>query len=89
MKQLLVTISGIVQGVSFRYFLQEQAQLNNVTGWTKNTDRGTVEALFQGDEKDVGKMVKRCLYGPEAASVESIEIKDADESICNDFVIKR
>jgi len=89
MKQLYVTISGIVQGVSFRYFLQEQAKINNITGWTINTDTGNVEALFQGEEKSVGKMIKRCLYGPEAANVENIKIREAHEPIYKDFVIKR
>lgn len=89
MKQLLVTISGIVQGVSFRYFLEKQARLNNITGWARNTKKGTVEALFQGEEKNVGKMIKRCLYGPEAASVEKVEIKEVNEPLSADFAIQK
>lgn len=89
MKQLFVTISGAVQGVSFRYFLQEQAEINHITGWTKNTRAGTVEALFQGEEKNVGKMIKRCLYGPEAANVEKVEIKEVNEKLYPDFTIQK
>lgn len=88
MKQLLVTISGVVQGVSFRYFLHEQAKINSITGWTRNTSAGTVEALFQGEEKNVGKMIKRCLYGPETAQVTKVEIRETNEPVCQDFVIK-
>lgn len=89
MKQLFVTISGAVQGVSFRYFLQEQAEINHITGWTKNTKSGTVEAPFQGEEKNVGKMIKRCLYGPEAANVEKVEIKEVSEPLLQSFEIKK
>ncbi|MGE5041646.1 MAG: acylphosphatase [Candidatus Levyibacteriota bacterium] len=88
MKQVKVTISGTVQGVSFRYFVAEQAQLLGVKGWVRNTPEGNVEALFQGEEGSVAKMVKRCLKGPAMAAVENVSLEDTREPIYQDFVIR-
>lgn len=88
MKQVRVTISGAVQGVSFRYFLSEQAKLLHVTGWVKNTANGNVEALFQGDENSVGRMIRRSLKGPKSANVSNITFEEANEPIYQDFMIK-
>lgn len=88
MKQVRVVISGTVQGVSFRYFICEQAELLHITGWVRNTKDGNVEALFQGEEASVAKMVKRCLKGPTMAEIKNVTIEEADGPIYRDFVIK-
>lgn len=88
MKQVKVTISGAVQRVSFRYFLQEQANILHVTGWAKNTPDGNVEALFQGDENSVGRMIRRCFKGPKNATVTNVTFDTANEPIYQDFVVR-
>ncbi|MFI5265159.1 MAG: acylphosphatase [Candidatus Levyibacteriota bacterium] len=88
MKQVRVVISGTVQGVSFRYFLQEQANILHVTGWARNTQDGNVEALFQGDENAVGRMIRRCFRGPTSATVAHVTFDEANEPIYQDFVVK-
>ena len=46
-----VVISGKVQGVGFRYWIQNLAVNNNITGWVKNKLSGDVEALIVGHKK--------------------------------------
>ena len=48
-----IVISGRVQGVGFRYWLQSIAVKKNIFGWVKNKITGEVEALIIGHEKEV------------------------------------
>ena len=57
-------ISGIVQGVGYRYFAQRSATSHQVTGFVKNLDDGSVEAMIQGTEKKVFAMRDDLAAGP-------------------------
>ena len=67
-----VLITGRVQGVNFRYFTVQEAQLRGVTGWVRNNPGGQVEAVFEGDEEDVRWMVDWCHHGPPMARVDRV-----------------
>ena len=69
-----VYISGRVQGVFFRSETMYEARKRKVTGWVQNTPDGKVEAVFEGEEREVNKMVEFCKRGPPAAKVTSIQI---------------
>ncbi|MFH0926591.1 MAG: acylphosphatase [bacterium] len=73
-KQAHVLITGIVQGVSFRYSTHLQANTLGVNGWVKNLPDGRVEAVFEGDEDKVDKIVKWCHQGPTGAVVSNIKV---------------
>ena len=68
-------IKGLVQGVWFRATTQEQALAHHVTGWVKNTSDGHVEAVFEGEEEDVEKVIQWCHQGPAGASVQDVEVE--------------
>ena len=70
-----VWIEGRVQGVFFRGSAWRMAQNLGITGWIKNRWDGKVEAIFEGEEKAVKKMVDWSRKGPPAAIVEDIQIK--------------
>lgn len=57
-----------VQGVFFRACAVEQARNLNLVGWVRNTHRGTVEGVAQGDAPALDKMKVRvawaCLAAP-------------------------
>ena len=57
-------ISGKVQGVWFRASTKQKAEQLGIAGWVKNTDNGRVEALIEGDEKQIQDMIKWCHQGP-------------------------
>jgi len=73
-----VIINGRVQGVFFRYATQEEATRLGLKGWVKNRRDGQVEAVFEGDEATVEKMLKWCHQGPPHAVVNKIDVNRED-----------
>ena len=53
-------LSGRVQGVGFRFFVVEAAEVEGVQGWVRNLPDGSVEAAFEGDPEAVEAMVGFC-----------------------------
>ncbi|MFC1454277.1 acylphosphatase [Verrucomicrobiota bacterium] len=70
-----LNISGRVQGVCFRYYCCEQAQLFGVKGFVRNNEDGSVEVVAEGMEKDIIKFTEWCRHGPPHATVVSFEEK--------------
>ena len=66
-------ISGLVQGVGFRYFTQRAAARHQVTGYVKNLEDGRVEAFAEGDASAVEEFKHDLTAGPTFAKVEHIE----------------
>lgn len=79
MKSIHVIISGLVQGVGFRAWLQREARGANVHGWVKNAESGRVEALLSGDRGAVKQLIERCEVGPPGAKVTDVTTKRARE----------
>ncbi len=69
-----VFISGKVQGVFFRSSTKDRADELGITGWVRNLADGRVEAVFEGEEENVEKMVEWCRKGPEYARVNDVEV---------------
>jgi len=70
-----VLVSGQVQGVWFRASTKQKAEQLGLTGWVRNTPGGSVEAVFEGEEKIVKEMIEWCHRGPPLAKVENVEVK--------------
>jgi len=83
MKKVHVYISGRVQGVFFRAETQHAAMSFNLTGWVRNMQDGRVEAVFEGEDENVDKMLDWCHIGPRAARVENVTVKE--EPYTGDF----
>ena len=60
-------VSGRVQGVGFRYFTQDAALREGVTGWVRNLPDGRVEALVEGEEA-VTRLERALRSGPRGAA---------------------
>jgi len=89
MKAVKVIIYGKVQGVGFRNFVFLHAKRLNIKGYVKNNPDGTVEAVFEGDEDNINKIIELCKRGPERARVDKIDIKDTEIKNYQDFRIIR
>ncbi|MEW6618513.1 MAG: acylphosphatase [bacterium] len=71
-------ISGDVQGVFFRAYTQDSAKRLEINGWVKNLPDGRVEAVFEGEEAQVEKIISWCHKGPPGASVKNVEMTYED-----------
>ena len=69
-----VFVSGKVQGVFFRSSTKDMAKKLCLSGWVRNLDDGRVEAVFEGEEEAIEKMLEWCQAGPEYAKVTGIEV---------------
>ena len=59
-----VMITGRVQGVGYRAWVEHRARAHDLEGWVRNRRDGSVEALFAGPADAVSEMVARCRRGP-------------------------
>ena len=73
-KRIRIIVAGKVQGVFFRQALKVMAKKNDVFGWVKNLKDGRVEAVLEGDEDKVSRLVEWSHGGPANARVEDVEI---------------
>jgi acylphosphatase len=70
-------IAGHVQGVGFRFFVQDHASVEGVHGYVRNLEDGRVETVIEGDEEAVVRMERALWRGPAGARVESIDVEPA------------
>ena len=71
-------ISGRVQGVFFRLETKHAAEGYGVFGWVRNRRDGTVEAVFEGSEKNVMSILEWCKKGPPVAKVSRVDVQWED-----------
>jgi len=71
-------ISGIVQGVGYRWSCHREAASRDLLGWVRNLPDGRVEAVFQGPKEEVEGMIRWCYRGPSEARVSDIEVRSED-----------
>ena len=89
MKRVSVYISGRVQGVFFRAETQRAATGLSLTGWVRNLADGRVQAILEGEDKNVDKMLEWCSKGPPAARVENVIVTEKPfTGEFNNFTIK-
>lgn len=81
-------MTGDVQGVGFRWSAREAAQRLGVTGWARNRFDGSVEAEIQGEPDKVEQMLEWLRTGPPGASVDAVEVSDADPQDDDAFRIR-
>ncbi|MBR0752778.1 acylphosphatase [Bradyrhizobium jicamae] len=68
-----VTISGRVQGVGYRAWVESEATARRLEGWVRNRRDASVEAVFSGPEDVVAEMIATCRRGPSSARVDSVQ----------------
>jgi acylphosphatase len=71
-------VTGRVQGVGFRYFIQEAADREGVTGYVRNLPDGSVEAYVEGEVEAVTRVERAIRRGPGGAHVKNVNVDDED-----------
>jgi acylphosphatase len=76
-KALHVTVTGLVQGVGFRYSTKRAASRLHVAGWVRNRPDGSVEVFAQGKPESVEKLRSWLQKGPPGARVDNMDARQA------------
>ena len=77
-KAYLINIKGRVTGVGFRYStIAKTGEFPGVSGYVRNVGYGEVEALIQGEEKELLKMIEWLQRGPSLARIDSYSLSEA------------
>jgi acylphosphatase len=73
--RLHATVMGRVQGVSFRYFVLEQADKLDLLGWVRNRWNGSVELTAEGSHQNLERLLQVLREGPPMASVTDLDFE--------------
>lgn len=76
MKTLKVFITGLVQGIFFRKYIQDEAKKIGVKGYVRNLDDGRVEVVVEGKEDEVKAMLRKCEQGAPHSKVDNVEYSE-------------
>jgi len=80
-------VRGRVQGVFFRATCARRARSLGIGGWVGNRPDGAVEAVFEGERREVEELVDWCRRGPERAEVTSVEVTEEPPTGDASFVV--
>ena len=65
-------VSGRVQGVGFRWFVEREAAQVGIAGWVRNCESGDVEVMATGTREQHGALRQKLQQGPRAARVDYV-----------------
>lgn len=69
------TVYGLVQGVYFRHYTQQEARRLQLVGWVANQSDGSVRVVAEGEEPSLREFMDFLQHGPPAARVERVEVE--------------
>ena len=81
-------VSGRVQGVGFRFFVERVAAELRVAGYTRNLADGRVEVYAIGMPEKLSELSGYLWRGPRGAYVRSVEDQEAPVENYTDFRIE-
>jgi acylphosphatase len=70
-------VTGRVQGVGFRWFVEREARTLGLGGWVRNRANGSVEVLASGTNQQLNALYDKLKQGPRAARVDNVEVEEA------------
>ena len=73
-----VWVTGRVQGVFFRAYTRDAAELIGVAGWVKNLPDSRVEAIIEGDSDKVQLMVEWFTEGSPMSRIDLVEVSEEE-----------
>ncbi|MDZ7703717.1 MAG: acylphosphatase [Trueperaceae bacterium] len=83
--RLTALLSGRVQGVGFRAFIQRHALDMSLRGYAENLDDGRVEVVAEGDRDELERLLEKLRQGPAHAVVRDIDVSWGEASDLEGF----
>ena len=68
-------VTGLVQGVGFRYYAVGQGRKLGLVGYAKNLPDGRVEAYAEGEKGILEEFLKLLRVGPATAEVSGLAVE--------------
>ena len=85
-----VWVTGRVQAVGFRAYVESIAWQAGVTGWVRNVGYDTVEAIAEGERAKVEQFIEMMKEGPRASRVNGSRIEwEESTGEFREFGVKR
>ena len=75
MKRIDAIVHGLVQGVSFRHYTQQEARRLGLNGWVKNEPNRTVRVVAEGSETALQQLVDWLHVGSPYGRVDRVDVK--------------
>ena len=83
-----LTVTGRVQGVSFRAYAEQEAARLGLAGWVRNEPGGEVAAHVEGEPAAVDAFVQWCREGPRLARVTAVDVRPAADTGATGFDVR-
>ena len=74
-------VSGVVQGVGFRFFVLRRAQALGLGGWVRNLPDGRVEVCASGAPDALASLEAELLRGPRHAEVSRVDKSEISDEV--------
>jgi len=88
MSQIHVRVTGRVQGIGYRAWVMEQAEVFGLSGWVRNLGDGSVEAVFAGDHSLISDMLNRLWQGPAGTRVTDVAPEPYEDEVLQGFEVR-
>ena len=72
--QAHIIVSGVVQGVGYRYFVMRAARKFHLTGWVKNKPNSQVEIQVEGPRGLIETLIRDLWTGNSWATVRNVDV---------------
>ena len=71
-----IIVSGRVQGVGYRFFVNRAAAVEGLHGWVRNRPDGRVEIQAEGEAESLERFEHQLRQGPPGSRVEDFDVTD-------------
>lgn len=75
LERIHLYVSGVVQGVGFRYHALRAADSLGLRGWVRNLADSRVEITAEGKTEALEELLRWCAHGPPKAKVTNVEVE--------------
>jgi acylphosphatase len=79
-KKASIRVTGLVQGVNYRYNTQRKGDEFGLAGTVRNMPDGSVQIVCEGEESAILSLIEWCKRGPRGAFVERVDVAWGERS---------